>query len=135
MTTLELCIPDTYDTRYLTMDQLLPPTEDTAHLKFTYDKVLHQARTEVYGGILSGPGDEERRVVCKFIDGDTCPLKYEARIYTTKLAHLQGRDVLNVIGFFRAPAKDPRLSSACILFEEFGRSVTGWLGDYPIAIR
>ena len=138
MTTLDVFVPAKYDLRHFTMDQLLPSTDNTAHLKFTYDKTIQdigRGRTEVYRGTLFGPGEEKRRVVCKLIEGDTCPLKYEARIYTTKLADLQGKDVPNLIGFFRAPAKDPQLSSACMLFKEFGHSLTDWLGSYPMPIR
>ena len=119
------------------MDQVLPPAEEgTSRLKFTYTKCIYEGRSQVYRGVLSGPGEcQERRVVCKFIDGDTCPMNAEARVYTINLAPLQGQDVPELIGFFRAPAKDPRLAVACLLFEDFGRALTAWLGDYPMAIR
>ena len=129
--------------------EILPPKENLKsgekppHLKFTYDEVLYKGRSRVYRGTYVGPSKEEedkekmveRTVVCKFVDGNSCPLKRESQIYTTNLAHLQGKDVPEFIGFFRAPAKDPRLAVACILFEDFGDPLEGWLGDYPMDLR
>ena len=112
-------------------------TAEAAQLEFTFDEILCQgSNTEVYRGILSGPGDSQRTVICKLVEGDTCPLKYEAGIYTKTLKHLQGTDIPEFIGFYRlARAKDPRLSVACILLEDFGDMLDGWLGNYSMEVR
>ena len=122
------------DVHYDELPSLTMPNDAIHHFNFDGRILLHLEDSLVYGGILSEPNQPDMKVVCKYVQGDISAALWEAELYTTKLAHLQGQDVPRFYGLFGSQvAYDPPV--ACMVVEYCGRTVPGWLGDHPMDLR